>query len=271
MIQKTLVAIFTTKDRWEYRTAIEDTWMNSLDKNKFDVKFVYSNGDDRGTSETDSEIRFSNVEESYENLPLKTYSLFSYFNKWMLDRYHSIFKCNDDIFIDGNLLNQLDFSNYDYVGKFNYPISSYLEFSKIKKSKKIHWHKCRPEWHLDKKVYPGLKYAEGSGYYVSRESISNMLKTDPNFWVNTPETYKGEDVAVGLCLNHVDLRLRMLDTKNQTRHINCPLDIWENGILIHPVHHSLIRGMYALKNVDERLQLLYDNKHLNDYVIRDSA
>jgi hypothetical protein len=261
---KTLIAIMTTESRTNYRHAIEQTWLKNLDKNKFDIKFIYAY---KGNSYiTDHEIYLGNLIDCYEQLPLKTYHLLKFVNRHLSGMYDSIIKCNDDIFIDCESFNKIQFHKYDYVGALN-QTASFNQIGRIRKSKMWHWFKCDDIlFHVKKKVYFNLKYAEGSGYFLSEHSILRLLQTNLDEWRNTPETYKGEDVFVGALLSDAK-NVATLDLKELPT-LPIDLDMWEGGALIHPVHFSLMEQLYTAKNLEERLKILFSNIELNDYFIQ---
>lgn len=183
-------------------------------------------------------------EEKYENLPLKTYLTIEHFVNSGHDRF---FKIDDDTFVDTEKVKSISFTE-DYIGMFRtHPTTA--------KNSIYHWYKLKTdEFKVPKKHIPNLTYAEGASYSLSKKAAQIVYNKGREFYVNTPETYLGEDVKVGIALEKENITKR--DIKSQER---LPYEIAEDFLFIHPVHHTLFKKLKNTTNEEKQTLLLRYN------------
>lgn len=193
-------------------------------------------------------------DETYENLPLKTYCIMDHFLQ-DLSRTRMI-KINDDTYVDINRLKQMTLTE-DYIGSFvDYPTNL--------KSQIFHWFKVNSLDYKVKKQTFNLSYAEGSFYSLSRKAAEIILKHGRIFFTSTPETYLGEDTKVGMCLANANITKKDITTYKLPYY-----EIMDDYTIIHPVHHTLFNKIKNTSNQKELVDLLGRSLMINDNVLRE--
>lgn len=193
--------------------------------------------------------------EAYENLPLKTFLLIEHF---LLHTNHEyMVKLDDDTFLDVKKLKMLRLTE-DYIGVFEKPAETL-------KNTIYHWYKIQnAEYKVQKKVISNLSYAQGACYILSRKAARKIFNKGKEYYINTPTTYLGEDVKVGLVLSEPDI------IKKDIKETNYDLfyEIGQNFLFIHPIHFLLYEQMLNTTN-EEKKKLLRKKPILNTNYLRE--
>ena len=192
--------------------------------------------------------------EAYEDLPLKTFGLVNHF----LQTNHSyMVKLDDDTFLDLNKIKKLN-PKEDYIGLFvNYTVST--------KSSIFHWYKVDNEkYKIPKRVF-NLMYAEGACYLLSKKAANTIKAKGRQFYENTPETYLGEDVKVGMALSGIDIITKNLRSKYEIFY-----EISDDYMIIHPVNEFVMEKLENCRNLEETKQILQKYNFLNTNLRRET-
>jgi hypothetical protein len=238
-------AIYTcakTAHRCKY---LLDTWVQDLIKNN--IPFFFVSGDQ--LNDLPNFLYLENVQECYEQLPLKTYLAMQKLLQHC-DFTH-VAKVNDDTYVNVEKFLQLNLSNIKYAGKKNEPSHTPT----------YHYYKIKNKaFHVPKRDAKNA-YAEGSFYILNHEAVKTIVLNNFDAFHNTPETYKGEDVLVGEIMkahgcNLIDLKDGTSGTTN--------MDITNQGMSLHPVHYSLMSLIHA-KSFEDQLTILVEHPLKNDY------
>lgn len=192
--------------------------------------------------------------ESYEQLPLKTFLMLNAIKEF---KYDYIIKVNDDTFVDVDRLLKLNVVGYDYIGKFN--------FTRKEKNKKIHFYKITDTSFLKDKKLSEVEWAEGGFYILSKKAVKKILSEDPSIFINTPETYRGEDEIIGNILKD----FKKCNIKDEKLSNELHMDVTQGGISFHPIHSFIFESLYATKNANLKVELLKQKYYLNEYFLRD--
>lgn len=186
-------------------------------------------------------------EECYEQLPLKTFLILEHFLK---SGHTHMSKVDDDTLIDIEKSKTI-ITTEDYVGIFETPDNTI-------KNRIFHWFKIQnPLFKVPKKVTSNISYAQGACYFLSRHAAEIAYNKGREFYVNTPQSYLGEDVKIGMALT--DERVIKKDIKSKESLL---YEIAENFLFIHPVHF-LIYNKLDLASAEEKLLLLKKYNSLN--------
>lgn len=215
-----------------------------LEKTDYEFYFVYGKNQQHKV-EPYIEV---DVEEKYENLPLKTYFLLEHF---LNNTTHDfVFKMDDDAFIDFNLFDPSLFP-YDYTGMF-------LTYPEDLKTSIFHWYTIdTPEYKIPMKTFD-LKYAEGGCYMLSRKAAQRCYDQGYKFFESTPETYLGEDTKIGMCLTDSDIT-----THDLLYNKDLMYETTKELMFIHPVHHLLFDKLAEAKTRTEKINILRKYNYLN--------
>ena len=193
-------------------------------------------------------------EETYANLPLKTYHILEHFLK---TNHTYMFKMDDDTFVDVEYFNNQPFTE-DYIGMF-------FDYPQDTRSSIFHWYKVGDSnYKIPKRTFK-LRYAEGGGYILSKKAAQKCYEAGYDFFINTPETYLGEDTKVGMCLDSEDI-IKL----NLMRNAGMNYEITQNLDIIHPVHFLLFDKLIAAKTVEEKKSVLLKYNYLNANAQRDA-
>ena len=240
------IYITTYDKRLSYAQQIK----NMLKDCPYEYFFVYGKGN---TQKLDPYIEVD-VEEAYENLPEKTFCLVEHFLK--TTKNDILMKMDDDVFIDLEKLKRYENIKEDYVGYFHaYELG---EFGKY-----FHWYKIKnPEYKIFKRHFR-LSYCEGALYFLSRKSCEKIIKDGREFYKNTPKTYLGEDVHVGMSLE--DSAISKKDIKLITE---LQYEITEDYMSIHPISLSIFDKLKKSKTNEEKLEVLTKYNFLNENALR---
>lgn len=196
------------------------------------------------------------VKEAYENLPEKTFCLIEhFFNKFTDEK---LVKVDDDNFLDVVKLKQYETALEDYIGYFhNYEQRNWHDSY-------FHWYKIQnPEYKREKKQFK-LDYAEGAMYILSRKACEKVLKDGRGFFKNTPESYLGEDVRVGMSLN--DDSIVKKDIKEL---IPLSYEITKDFMSIHPIGLLMFDKLKDAKTNEEKEEILIRFNYLNENIRRE--
>lgn len=216
----------------------------------YEYFFVYGQGN---TNKVEPFIEVD-VVEAYENLPEKTFCLVERFMKDYPDE--TLLKMDDDVFVDLEKLKKYDSLTEDYVGYFHdYETSQYGAIFHLYKIK-------NPAFRIEKKCFK-LQYAEGAMYFLSRKACSKVLADGRDFYKNTPETYLGEDVHVGMSLED-----EIITKKNIKFHSELGYEITEDLMSVHPVNLIVFDKLKAAKSNGDKLKVLADYNFINDNMLR---
>jgi len=246
---KLLVLIFTCKKNLDRCLAIQQSWLQDLKQNHIEYFFV--SADDLNLQEPS--IKLENFTECYEQLSLKTFLTLKQIYNY---KFTHLVKTDDDVFLNIKKLIATLPRNVDYSGKFNL---------KDIDASKIHYYKCSGEFRTPKKK-ADHDYAEGGMYILSRKAVKYIVSCNQETFINSPKTYKGEDVAVGELLNNEKfIKLDLTDSLSDKLN----MDITRNDISYHPVHKSLMQKLYKAKTTSDRIDILVANTAKNDYNKRD--
>lgn len=218
-------------------------------KTKYEYYFVY------GKNQKQKVEPFIEVDcdEKYENLPLKTYYIVEHF---LNSSYKKMIKMDDNVFVDFSKFHPETIEE-DYVGMF-------MDYAQDERSSLYHWYKISTqEYKIPKKTF-SLKYAQGSCYLLSRKAALICYKHGKKFFENTPSTYLGEDVKVGMCLSSRDIKILDL-----FKSYNILYETGKDLMVIHPIHFILYDKLFAATTEQEKIKILNDYNFLNDNLKRD--
>jgi len=221
-----------------------------FEKTDYEYYFVYGKGN---TLKLEPYIEV-NCNEVYENLPLKTYYITEHFIK---SDHDYMMKMDDDTYVDLNKLKNTTFTE-DYIGMFlNHTVSA--------KNSIFHWYKIKTEEFKVQKPVFDMYYAEGGGYFLSKKAAHAIYDAGEEFFINTPSTYMGEDVKVGMCLAHDDIIKKNLMN-------NCKLfyEMADDCLIIHPVHTAIYNRLVECETEEGKRQILMSNNFLNTNVKREA-
>lgn len=212
-----------------------------------DVEYYFVYG--KGAKEKIEPSIEVDVEEAYENLPLKTYYLIDHF----LKTDHKIMvKMDDDTFVNVNKITNNP-PEEDYVGLF-------VTYTKSLKNSIYHWYKIKTDAYKIQKPSFEVHYAEGSLYFLNRKAAAAVHGFGADFFVNVPECYIGEDIKVGMCLAD--------KTKFSRKDITTPwlpyYEISTDFSFIHPVSPPLIEKLKLCDTIESKLEQLRKGMFLND-------
>ena len=239
-----IILIMTYKKNVNYIKTIEKTWAKNV---KLKYYFVTSD-----TLDVDVPvIKLKRYTESYEQLPMKTYLTLKYVYENF--KFSHIIKVNDDTFLDIEKFKE-EYLKYDYVGKFNTPNNSPF----------IHYYKCSDEFRVPKSptLYP---YAQGGFVSLSKYAVKKIISQDKELFINTPLTYKGEDVIIGEILSSNIYKKLDIKDKDSDKY---NLDITDNFLSVHPVDYRIMHKLLGKNKVHQK-KVLSAFKNLNDYNNRD--
>lgn len=227
---------------------INTTYGKDLVKNK--IPYFFVSGDSLPYKNF---IKLDHL-ESYEQLPIKTFLMLEKIKNY---KFEYILKLNDDTLLSVNKLLDLDIKNYDYAGKFN--------ISKNKKASKIHFYKIKnSSFYKDKKLSE-VEWAEGGFYLLNKRAIKEILSYKKEYFVNTPDTYRGEDEIIGKILKD----FRKLNLKDEKLSNNLHMDVCKEGLSFHPVHSLIFETLHSASSLNNKIQLLKNKYYLNEYFLRD--
>ena len=195
------------------------------------------------------------VEEAYENLPLKTYFLVEHFLK---TEHQVMIKMDDDTYVDVDKLLENSHEE-EYEGLF-------VNYTKSDKNSIYHWYKIKTEKYKIKKPSFDLSYAEGSLYYLNRKAAKAVCEVGQEFFKNVPESYIGEDIKVGMCLIDQEKFSRKDITKQWMPYYEISVDF----SFVHPVHPILIDKLIECKTIEEKRKQLLKYMFLNDNLKREA-
>lgn len=212
--------------------------------------FVYG----KGAQEKTEPFLEVNVDEAYENLPLKTYFITEHFLKQTREKV--LIKMNDDTFIDPKQILATSYEE-DYTGLF-------VNYTESLINSIYHWYKIKNKEYMIPKPSFNLSYAEGSFYCLSRNAAQAVYQRGYSFFANTPEHYIGEDIKVGMCLSECNFTRKDI-TKRWLPYYEVSADF----SIIHPVHPNLFDKLKLCRTVDKKIELLRKNLFLNDNLKRE--
>lgn len=219
----------------------------------YEYFFVYGRGN---TEKLEPFVEFD-FDEAYENLPEKTFCLVEHFLKTSTDE--KLVKMDDDNFLDWEKLKRFETAPEDYIGHFHRYGKGY------KHDSYFHWYKIQnPAYKTLKPVFD-LSFAEGAMYILSRKACEKITNTGREFFKNTPETYLGEDIKIGLCLKDDFISRR--DIKQET---NLHYEITEDFMSIHPVSLIVLEKLKSAKTIEEKSEILTRFNILNENVKREN-
>jgi len=229
-----------------------------LNKHNINYYFVYGKGNNNKLSpyiEVD-------CDESYVNLPLKTF----YSMKHFLTKKEDIYvKLDDDVFVDFNKLNKDVFENYNYGGWIVDHTTKQLTQEELLKIQKHHFYKIKNETEnlIDKKPVIDIKYAEGAFYFIRKKLIEKIINTySKEYFINSYSNFLDEDIRIGKIIH--ELKEPLLDLKYSN---DLLLNITNNFLSIHPVHYFILDKLYNTPD-SEKIKLLTKYNFLNDYIHR---
>ena len=151
-----------------------------------------------------NKIVYLKVPDNYESLSLKVYYAFKFISENFENKINGVFKTDDDIRLDLNLILKLyrDNFNVDYFGLVNKTISNFSDY---------HFGKCENEIinKIKMKIPIETEYCSGGGYYIKFENISKIVNIISNF-----NLIIFEDVCVGKTLVDSGIIPLHVDMKN---------------------------------------------------------
>jgi hypothetical protein len=240
------IYITTCSKKIAYTKRIKELLSNS----PYEFFFVYGQGN-QDKIEPFIEI---DVQEAYENLPEKTFCLVEHFMKNFPDE--KLVKMDDDNFLDTAKLKSYESVIEDYVGFFHaYELGEFGKF--------FHWYKMKNEEYKVFKKHFRLAYAEGAMYILSRKACQKIIDKGRDFFKNTPETYLGEDVKVGLCLDTPEITKKDIKLPNDLHY-----DITQDFLSAHPINLLVFDKLRNAKTNEEKMELLKQYNYLNENALR---
>jgi hypothetical protein len=192
--------------------------------------------------------------ESYEQLPIKTFLMLDNIKN---KKFDFILKLNDDTLIDVKKLLSLNLKNCDYAGKFNN--------AKNKKGTKIHFYKVKNSFFYKDKKLSDVEWAEGGFYFLNKKAINKILSLKKDYFINTPENYRGEDEIIGSILK----KFTKMNLKDEKLSKELHMDICRYGLSFHPVHTLIFEALHNAASLNDKIQILKNKYYLNEYFLRD--
>ncbi len=193
-----------------------DSQMEKLIRyNNENIIFYYFIGDPDQKEEwiIDSEKKVIRIKcaDNYESLPMKTYRSLEYAFKNHFDEIEGVFKTDDDIDLDLDLLykNLCKNSELEYFGN---PVIVRNEYMSS-------WHfgKCEDaNINTTPQQVPISHYCSGGGYYINKKNLHRILEMQDVFTSNI-----FEDVCTGIALNSIGV---YPDNGIDIRNMGC---VWE--------------------------------------------
>ena len=217
------------------------------------VEYFFVYGKDQ-TSKIEPYVEVD-CEDSYENLPMKTFLSIKHFIE--TGRGNLFVKIDDDTYLDLSKVKQMAVKA-DYTGPF-------VPYIPTIHNKLFHWFKVKDSKYKVKKKTFDLSYAEGSFYILSKKACNTIINKGIEFFVNTPETYLGEDVKIGMCLLQNDITKEDI-TKIIVPHYESAADF----LFIHPVHYLLFSKLKNCNSTEETKTILTKFLCLNDNIAREA-
>ena len=239
-----IILIMTHNNNINYIKTIAKTWAKNINHKYY---FVTSDKLDIGVPT----IKLKGHIEMYEQLPMKTYLALQHVFK--NHKFTHIIKVNDDTFVDMNKFKEA-YLAYDYVGKFNTPGNNPF----------VHYYKCSEAFRVPK--LPTLNsYAQGGFVVLSRNAVKKIISQHKELFVNTPSTYKGEDVLLGEILSSaVYKKLDIKDAYSDKMN----LDITNDFLSLHPIDYKIMHKLLGKSNKSIK-KILCNSQNLNDNNKRD--
>lgn len=188
---KIIICILTCNKNINRLEVIKKYWVNELYKYDIEFYFIISSKNIDDTY-IDGNILYVKLDETYENLPKKMFCAYEYLYNNKTFEY--IYKIDDDCVLNIDNMLSFNYQNYDYIGHD----AGHDGFNRT-----WHYNKCdNPSLNITpyNKPYLGQWCAGGCGYYLSKKSVSIIVK-NKNFIFD--ELY--EDKAFGdiLRLNNI--------------------------------------------------------------------
>ena len=239
-----IILIMTHNNNMNYIKTIAKTWAKNINHEYY---FVTSDKLDVDVPT----IKLKGSIEVYEQLPMKTYVALQHVYK--NHKFSHIIKVNDDTFVDMSKFKDA-YLQYDYVGKFNTPGSNPF----------VHYYKCSEAFRVPKSptLHP---YAQGGFVVLSRNAVKKIISQPKEQFVNTPSTYKGEDVLLGEILSSaVYKKLDIKDSYSDKMN----LDITNDFLSLHPIDYKIMHKLLGKCNKSIK-KILCNSQNLNDYIKRD--
>lgn len=217
-LDKIPIGIKSCLKNLERRVAIKDTWLCTLDQNKFFPVFLI--GRKNQESELIDNILYLNCDDHYEGLSGKIRE----FYKWTIKNTNAshYWTCDDDSYINTNLFNKYNkYLDYDYSGNFIYGIDKINELS---------------------------GYTSGCGTCVSISAAQICIDHLPD----SSAFY--DDVTIGNILNSYLLDIKKLHINEIYPWSNCTY--YKNLLIGHYIHKGN-GALDTFYNSMEKMHLLY--------------
>ena len=249
-IGRTILGMLTQAHRREHREAISETWAARLPTG-WSLYFLI--GRPGRATELVGDVLYLDMEEAYENLPLKIHLFMQYCVE--NEAFDGLLKCDDDVYLDIELLRSVIGRKPAYAGR-RCPRTDWWGRSLFDPT----WHfgKCTDPV-IDRTPYQGAAdgyYCDGGvGYFVDRR-CAEIVGDPANRGHFERELY--EDKAVGDLLREHGIvadflpeRLYETPAKNRWRLFR------RNGLLaVHPLSPEAIREAWRRQNASSCLARL---------------
>ena len=174
-MDKIPIGIKSCEKNSERQNACRNTWVGSLDKDKYFPLFLI--GRKNQPSEIIGDILYLDCEDHYQGLSGKIKEYY----KWALSNTKAthFWSCDDDSYINYNTFNTFEeYKNYDYIGSFIYGMT--------------------------KIPNKNSGYTSGCGMCLSREAAEICFK-------HLPYTASDDDVSIGNTLNEHMVNVKKFD------------------------------------------------------------
>lgn len=197
-LDKIPIGIKSCLKNLERRTAIKDTWLYTLDQNKFFPVFLI--GRKNQESELIHNILYLNCDDHYEGLSGKVREFYKWAIKNTIASHY--WTCDDDSYMNCKLFNRYNkYLAYDYSGSFIYGID---------------------------KIQDKLSgYTSGCGTCLSKKAAEICINYLPDSAFN-------DDVTIGNILNSYLLDIKKLHINEIYPWSNCTY--YKNLLIGHYVH-----------------------------------
>jgi len=217
--------------------AIKNSWnYNGIYKNFKITHLFFIGGNDE---KQENDLITLKCRDDYCSLSGKTYSVLKYINDNL--HFDYLIKTNDDSYVNIEKFCDSNFENYDYGGY------------------------CCINTDMD--VLQQTDFAQGGFYFLSCKSTEYILNTEGELSLLNNLNSSIEDQNIGRIMAQKN-NLKFLKLNNFPK-IDMPFHICEEGMSIHPVHHTLMRELYTNKNhFNKQLSILKYKSFTSDYGIR---
>ena len=170
---KIIILILSCKNNTNRQKIIRETYIKDIKKLGYEYYFLIGSNktkrEDDILYKMEDDILYVNIEDLYENLPLKILQGYKYLYKNI--EFDYIYKIDDDIMININRLEEIPYYNYEYYGRLVGKESFNRTYHQSKVSNNSFWKNK-----IYDKSYLGKWYGGGFTYFLSKNALDVIIK-----------------------------------------------------------------------------------------------